>query len=208
MCGFGHSRREVQEHRVARLHVGGPAPVHQVALAMRRHVVGDRHRVEVTGHHHPTAEAAIRAGQDGVAAANHLEPGRLFAQRLLDGVGNDRFVLRHTGISTRAAVRSIGSECRSRCGAAIAAQYGIIVFHRFGIGFSQGLHRSMGASRTLLDRECTRSISSRYREHRGGRHRPRHLVPGPHAGRIHRNRDDAARGERHPVRPRAPRRYR
>ncbi len=50
-AGFGDGGGQMQEHRITGLHVRGAAPVQVVGVEPRRHVVGDRDGVEVTGQH-------------------------------------------------------------------------------------------------------------------------------------------------------------
>ncbi len=77
--GVDELRRELELHGDARLHVDGAAPP-EVALAVdglepRRQVVVDRHGVEVPGDHDAALAAEVRARDDGVAVADHLEVG-------------------------------------------------------------------------------------------------------------------------------------
>jgi hypothetical protein len=89
-------RGQVQEHRVTGLHVRGAATVDMVGVAPGRHVVRDRHGVEMSGQDHPRRAAEIGAGQHRVAVADDLIAG-LLAQGGLDLVGDPAFVARNTG---------------------------------------------------------------------------------------------------------------
>ena len=83
------------EDGVARLHVGRAAAVEEIAVAPARQVVGDRHRVEVTGEQHPPLPAETGAGQHGVAGAQHLQMGGLLGERCLDEVGQPGLLAGH-----------------------------------------------------------------------------------------------------------------
>jgi hypothetical protein len=84
----------VKEHRVAGLHVDGAAAVQLVAVAARRHVVGDRNGVEVAGEQHTRRTAQVRPGQHRIAVPNDLESAGLFAQGGLDLLGDGSLVPR------------------------------------------------------------------------------------------------------------------
>ena len=88
---------QVQEHRVARLHIRGTAAVQLAVDAAARHVVGDRDGVEVPGQDHPRRQAAVGARQHGVAGADDFEARGLLAQRGLDLVGDALLVARLAG---------------------------------------------------------------------------------------------------------------
>ena len=92
--GFGERGGQVKEHRVAGLHVDRAAAVQLVAVGGGRHVVGDRHGVEVAGEQHPRRAAEVRAGQHGIAVPDDLESAGLLAQRGLDLVGDAGLVPR------------------------------------------------------------------------------------------------------------------
>ena len=74
--GFGDGGGQVQEHRVARLHVGGAAAVQFAADEPARQVVGGGHGVGVAGQQHPRRPAEVGAGQHRVAVADDLEARR------------------------------------------------------------------------------------------------------------------------------------
>jgi hypothetical protein len=69
---------QVEEHRVAGLHVHGSAavqnPLRALPLDPAGHVVRDRDRVEMPGQHDPARQTARRPGQDPVAVPDHLDP--------------------------------------------------------------------------------------------------------------------------------------
>ena len=96
MRGFGDGRREVQEYRIAGLHVGGATAVDMVCVAARRDIVGDRHSVEMTGQHHPGRPAEVGAGEHCVAVADDPVVG-LCPQCPFDLVGDPTLVARHAG---------------------------------------------------------------------------------------------------------------
>ena len=86
-----------------------------VAVATRRHVVGDRHGVEMAGQQHPGRPTEIGAGQDRIAVADHLVVG-LSTQCTFDVVGDAPFVPGHAGdIDERGGqIRRIGAEVEHR----------------------------------------------------------------------------------------------
>ena len=92
--GFGDGGGQMQEHRVAGLHIRGATAPDMVGVAPRRHVVGDRHGVEVAGQDHPGRAAEIGAGQHRVAVADHLVTG-LLAQRTFNLIGDAPLIARH-----------------------------------------------------------------------------------------------------------------
>ena len=87
---------EVQEYRVAGLHIGGAAAVDVVGVAGGRNVVGDRDGVEMSGQDHPTRAAEFGPGQHRLSVANHAVAG-LRTQCGLHLVGDPLLVTRHTG---------------------------------------------------------------------------------------------------------------
>ncbi len=91
---FGHGGRQVQEHRVTGLHVGGAAAVQLAVLAAAGQVVRHRNGVQVPGQQHPRRPVSLGTRQHGVAIADDLEAGRLRAERGLDLVGDARLVAR------------------------------------------------------------------------------------------------------------------
>lgn len=93
---LGEAGGQVEEHRVAGLHVRGAAAVDVTGVAPRRQVSVGRDSVEVPGQDHPSRPAEVSPGQHRVAVADHLVPG-LGAQRRLDLVGDPAFVPRLTG---------------------------------------------------------------------------------------------------------------
>ncbi len=72
-----HRSGQVQQHRDARLHVGRPAPVQPVTVAPRRHVVDDRHRVEVAGQHDPPHPPEIGEGHHRIAVTDDAKVRQL-----------------------------------------------------------------------------------------------------------------------------------
>ena len=83
--------RQLQQHRDAGLHVRGAAAVQHVAVHAGRHVVGDRHGVQVPGQQHPARPAERGPGEHRVAVAVHLRPAD-GPQRRLDRVGERALV--------------------------------------------------------------------------------------------------------------------
>ena len=95
---LGDGGGQMQEHRVAGLHVRGAAAVQLVAVGEPAgQVVGGGHGVGVAGQQHPRRPAEVGAGQHGVAVADDLEARRLLAQRGLDLVGDALLVPRLAG---------------------------------------------------------------------------------------------------------------
>ena len=72
--------------RDAGLHVAAAAAVQQVPVEAGREVIGDRHRVDVPGQHHPLRPAQRGPGDHGVAVPEQLQV-RDAAQRGVDHVG-------------------------------------------------------------------------------------------------------------------------
>ena len=68
-----------------------------VAVEPAGQVVRGRDGVDVAGQQHPRRPAQVGAGQHGVAVADDLEPGGLFAKRGLDLVGDALLVPRLAG---------------------------------------------------------------------------------------------------------------
>lgn len=97
MRRLGDGGGQVQEHRVAGLHVGSAAAPEFVAVEAARQVVRRRNRVGVPGQQHARQPAQVGPGQHGVAVADHLEMRGLGLERGLDLVGDELFVPRFTG---------------------------------------------------------------------------------------------------------------
>ena len=97
-----HAGGQPQLHRDPGLHVGGAAAVEPlltrrcVELAAGREVVSDRHRVDVPGQDDALRAAQVRAGDDGVAVAQHGQM-RQRVQRGLDRIGEIAFLAAHRG---------------------------------------------------------------------------------------------------------------
>ena len=97
-AGLGHLVGDPQHHGDAALHVdGAPAPEHlspgggDPAGGQVGRVGRQRHGVDVSGQHHPLVAAEVRACDDGVADAGHLEV-RQVADRGLHGIRQGSFV--------------------------------------------------------------------------------------------------------------------
>ena len=106
-------RGQVQQHRVTGLHVGGAAAVQGVAVQPGRHVVGDRHGVDVPGQQHPGRPAEVRPGQHRVArpAPPEARSAPAAPPRSASAIGPS--VPDTDAMSTSAAVSSAGSDRRS-----------------------------------------------------------------------------------------------
>ena len=123
--GSGMPDGELEDDRVAALHVAGAEPVQQVAVEAAGQVGVDRDGVEVAGDDHALAAAELGAGDDRVAVPGHgqVVTGR---QRGLDGVGDLLLVmadrldvdqLAGQGHDVRGQVElGHGGQSTSRCG--------------------------------------------------------------------------------------------
>ena len=76
-------------------------------------IPGGGHGVQVPGQQRTRRPAERRPGQHGVAVADHLDAGRLGAQRGLHLSAKRASFRDSLGTSTRAAVSSTGSACKS-----------------------------------------------------------------------------------------------
>ncbi len=113
--GDAEAAGQPQHDGVPGLHVGGAAPVEQVAVEPARDVVGDRHRVEVAGEDDAGRPAQVRAGEHGVADPLDLQAAER-TQRRLDRVGQPLLVAGdRRGVDQRAGqLQDVGGQVQLR----------------------------------------------------------------------------------------------
>lgn len=95
MCGIIDGGGQVQEYRIAGFHIRSAATPDVVGIPARRHVISDRHGIEVAGQDHPGRPPEVSSRQDRVAVADHLVSG-LFPQCAFNLIGDAALIARHT----------------------------------------------------------------------------------------------------------------